>query len=434
LIICKEARYYQKPVSTSKRSLGLIFLAGSLFLGACTRFFDSPAPATPSASAASATPLLAPTSTIPPVILAPEGRRATVSEIVNIAESQNLAQGSFEPIQDGTLIAPGGVVRTGDNSRARIDLGNSATIRLDANTVFGVAAMTDSKGSPLNVISLNQGRLWVTVNQGSVQVVTSLGLASVRGSFAVFTFNSGSPNDVSDDTLTLDCIEGLCAVQTENGDSQAGNLERLVLVQNVLDVKHTPLGEADVKDFLANNPDSGQGVSLALTAATQPAGSVTTTAPTQSTTTIQPTAVGPTAVPVLGKHVVKFGESLFCIGRAYGVLPGAIAQANGLDLNGRINPNQELIIPAVRWLNIPGGPVCTQQFNSPFPAGPLASPTQPPPVFFPTAIFNQPINTDVPAPTEPPTEPPPPTLTPYPVCDPPQVYDPAMDRCRILQP
>jgi LysM repeat protein len=413
------------------RSLGVIFLVGSLSLGACTRFFDSPGPATSSAPVASATPILAATPTLPPVVLAPEGRRATVSEIVNIAESQNFAEGNFEPVQDGTLIGPGGVVRTGDNSRARIDLGNSATIRLDANTVFGVASMTDSKGIPLNVISLNQGRLWVTVNQGSVQVVTSLGLASVRGSFAVFTLNSGNPNDVTDDTLTLDCIEGLCAVQTKNGDSQAGNLERLVLIQNVLDVKHTPLSETDIQDFLTNNPDSGQGVALALTAAIQPAGG-STVAPTESTT-IQPTdSGGPTAVPVLGKHVVKFGESLFCIGRAYGVLPGAIAQANGLDLNGRINPNQELIIPAVRWLNIPGGPVCVQQFNSPFPAGPLAPPTQPPPVFFPTAVFNQP--TDVPVPTEPPTEPPPPTLTPYPVCDPPQVYDPAMDRCRILQP
>lgn len=412
-------------MSISRPALTTGVLAVSLLLAGCTRFFDPPVAATQAASPTALAATLRPTATIPPVVLAPEGRRATVSEVVNQVEAEIFAEGTFEAVQDGTVIGPGGQVRTADASRARVDLGATTTVRLDANTVFGVEAMTDSNGSPLNLISLNQGRIWVTVSQGALQVITPIGIASVRGSFASLAFSPGDPNDLADDTLTLDCIEGVCALQTKLGDVTAGNLERMVLVNGAAEVKHTPLGDADVQDFVKNNPDPSQAVIVALTAQ-----SGHNPTPTSVPQTAQPTASGPTAVPILGKHVVRAGESLFCIGRAYGVLPGAIAEANGLDLSSRINPNQELVIPAVRWLNIPGGPVCTQQFNSPFPAGDIA-PTQPP-VFFPTQVFNQPQ--DTPIPTEPPTEIPPPTLTPTPACPPPQLYDPVMDRCRILQP
>jgi LysM repeat protein len=77
--------------------------------------------------------------------------------------------------------------------------------------------------------------------------------------------------------------------------------------------------------------------------------------------------------PVLGKHIVQPGDTIFCIGRAYGVLPAAIAQANGLAPNLFISTGQALNIPAVQWVDIPAGPVCAPQFQSPFPG--LAAPT-----------------------------------------------------------
>lgn len=107
--------------------------------------------------------------------------------------------------------------------------------------------------------------------------------------------------------------------------------------------------------------------------------------------TAQPTAVpgatatpgsqpGPTATPVsypiLGTHVVRYGESLFCIGRAYKVSPWSIAQVNAVPWPYTIFPNQQLRIPNAPWYNIPPGPVCQPQFQVPplptvTPPGPL---------------------------------------------------------------
>lgn len=116
-------------------------------------------------------------------------------------------------------------------------------------------------------------------------------------------------------------------------------------------------------------------------------------------TAVPPTGVAPTATPplpgptftpippvpgpVLGTHVVRYGESLFCIGRAYQVSPWAIAQANGVWWPYVIYPNQQLRIPDSRWYNIPPGPVCQPQFSVP----PVPTVTAPVPVTpYPTVV------------------------------------------------
>ncbi len=65
---------------------------------------------------------------------------------------------------------------------------------------------------------------------------------------------------------------------------------------------------------------------------------------------------------ILGYHYVLRGETLLCIGRAYGVSPWAIAGENGI-----INPyiltiGQKLAIPNVPWQSTLG-PTCARQFN-----------------------------------------------------------------------
>jgi LysM repeat protein len=91
-------------------------------------------------------------------------------------------------------------------------------------------------------------------------------------------------------------------------------------------------------------------------------------------------APAPTPAPlpaVLGTHIVKPGESLYCIGRAYSVSPWAIASypTNNIHWPYTIYPSQTLQIPDVRWYNIPTGPVCVKQFDpGPAPA-PTAVPT-----------------------------------------------------------
>ncbi len=81
-----------------------------------------------------------------------------------------------------------------------------------------------------------------------------------------------------------------------------------------------------------------------------------------------PVAHSATPAPVVGEHIVQKGETLYCLGRGYGVVPSAIAAANGLSANARLSIGQVLLIPAVQWVSIPPGPVCVPQFSSPFPS------------------------------------------------------------------
>jgi LysM repeat protein len=105
-----------------------------------------------------------------------------------------------------------------------------------------------------------------------------------------------------------------------------------------------------------------------------------TPAPTQAVaeatqTPLPPTPQGTLETPgvtpgaILGEHQVMAGETLSCIGRGYGVLPKAVADANGIALTSILHVGQRLKIPALQWMNIPAGPVCPPQFPPPFPTG-----------------------------------------------------------------
>jgi hypothetical protein len=93
-------------------------------------------------------------------------------------------------------------------------------------------------------------------------------------------------------------------------------------------------------------------------------------------------------VASLGVHIVQCCEHLFCIGRAYGVLPQAIAEANYLPLNAPLFFGQELQIPDVPWVNIPPGPICKPQFKSPYAPPSVSMISTPPssPLGIPAAL------------------------------------------------
>lgn len=93
-----------------------------------------------------------------------------------------------------------------------------------------------------------------------------------------------------------------------------------------------------------------------------------------------PTATPGVIYPVLGTHVVRYGETLYCIGRAYRISPWAIAQQNRIVWPYPIYVGQLLQIPNVPWYNVPPGPTCVPQFGYPpvptaTPGGPTATPS-----------------------------------------------------------
>lgn len=90
--------------------------------------------------------------------------------------------------------------------------------------------------------------------------------------------------------------------------------------------------------------------------------------------TATPVGATPTTAPpagILGYHVVRYQEALFCIGRAYAVLPSAIAAQNGISYPYALRIGQRLAIPNVPWTKVAPGPVCPRQFGG-------GSPTPPP--------------------------------------------------------
>jgi len=111
-----------------------------------------------------------------------------------------------------------------------------------------------------------------------------------------------------------------------------------------------------------------------------------TPGPTQTPTpthtpgpTLTPTPThtpGPTSTPpgpppwgILGYHTVQPGETLYCIGRAYGVDPYAIATQNGILNPNVIHAGLVLAIPNAPRV-LPPGQVCPRQFDGGTPTPP----------------------------------------------------------------
>jgi len=364
-----------------------------------------------------------PTSTAAPPSPTLDARAAALSEAVNIVEARAAESEAFAPVSLGYVLRASGQIKTGDASKARLDFSDGTIVRLAQNSTFVMQAVATSDLGLLARVRLEAGKLWVSLTGGTLQVETPVGVAAVRGSFAVIQYSPGDPANPDDDLLVLDCLEGACTAQNDNVDAQLGNLERVVL-NRVGSLRMTLTG-ADVEAFLKENPE-GQRLAATLTAAPPatdtatpttthtpppsptltPSPAPTVTAPPTETPLLTATPIPATIPPVaiLGQHTVRAGETLFCIGRGYGVLPEAIAQVNSLPAPFNLTPDQVLRIPAVRWENIPPGPACPPQFTPAFPALP---PNVGTPTFTPTI-----------------------TLTPTPTCPPGQFFDPFQKRCR----
>jgi hypothetical protein len=318
---------------------------------------------------------------------------AIVGELSGTVNGKASEPDALAPINLGFKLNVGGQVQTGDDAKARLDFSDLTILRLASNSSYKLEEVAqEPNGSIAARVELNFGRLWVSLTGGELEVETPVAVASVRGSFAIFSYTPGDPNDPTDDLLVVDCLEGSCGATNPVLNEQLGNLERLVLSpQGSL---RQPLTAQDVQAFVLENPESGRLVAT-LTAAppatntpAAPASEAPTQIPTETPTsqftapvafTDTPAAAAPqqatATLALLGEHTVRAGETLNCIGRGYGVLPEAIAGVNQLNVNARLTVGARLIIPAVQWTNISNGPVCAPQFRSPYPGLPVSAAT-----------------------------------------------------------
>ena len=227
---------------------------------------------------------------------------AALSELLNDVQMRASGTQNFSAAVEGQDLFADDQVRTGRDSRARVDFADRSIVRLDQSSLLTIkapVANTDAFSRAL----LALGKVWVSVFGGSVEIETPVGVASVRGSFAIVDFNRAR------NTLTVGCIEGDCRIRTSGRTIQLGNLERVTTNASGQTIERAALTAQDVNAFIAENPEATV-VARTLTAAPTQTFTALPTAtatfiPTQTDTpvpspTIMPTAtetISPSAVP-----------------------------------------------------------------------------------------------------------------------------------------
>lgn len=145
--------------------------------------------------------------------LTPTGeiRTAKISELKNDVDAKTTSTDDWLTASEGEQIIAGGGVRTGDESRVRIDTSDQSIIRIAANTEFELMEFSPQPDDPVTRLKLDTGKVWVWVTralgQGTFEVETPSGVATVRGSLMSVEFDRLAGR------LAVTCLEGECELR-----------------------------------------------------------------------------------------------------------------------------------------------------------------------------------------------------------------------------
>lgn len=228
----------------------LLFAVVMLLTSACSGG-DAAAPATPSAGAS-----LPGSVTATPGSAAVPTRTARISELRNIVSARLTSAADWLTAQEGEQINAGGGVRTGAESRVRIDTSDQSLIRIGANTEFQLLEFSPQPMNPVTRLQLDAGKLWVQVTQalggGSFEVETPAGVAAVRGSLMSVAFDRATGQ------LAVTCLEGECELR-----DRAQNAVRLLAgeASEIVGLGQAPLAarrinRAELQDWIDNFPEA----------------------------------------------------------------------------------------------------------------------------------------------------------------------------------
>ena len=207
---------------------------------------------------------------------------AVLSEILNNVQVGG-NPGKFEPAKNGTAIVVGSLVRSGDNSLARLSFANGPFVRFSSNTAFSRATPAIPEEVRLN---LEAGRLRLSLFGHLFAVHTPLGLIQLDG-FGDVSYQVGSSPEVNDDQLSFNCFSGPCLFQSDVAAAylQLNSLEGVIAAEGGQALTRTVLSELDLRQFILDNPGS---VSVIATLTAQP--TATPSATPSATLTRTPTA------------------------------------------------------------------------------------------------------------------------------------------------
>lgn len=186
----------------SYRSFLTLVICLTVILSACTQGGGGSTPANtagPTPGGASATSASATDSA---------GRSAQISEIKSDVNKRETETVDWQSAAEGDEINAGGGVRTGDESRVRIDISDGTIVRIAPNTEFTLLELSPAETDPITRLQMETGKVFVWVTKalglGTFEIETPSGVATVRGSLM-----SAQYDEVTGRFL-ITCLEGEC--------------------------------------------------------------------------------------------------------------------------------------------------------------------------------------------------------------------------------
>jgi hypothetical protein len=200
---------------------------------------------------------------------------AVLSEIINNVQVGG-NPGKFEPAKNGTVVAVGSLVRSGENSLAKLAFSAGSFVRFSSNT----AISRETPAVPEEVrFKLEAGRLRLSLFGHLFAVQTPLGLIQLDG-FGDVNYQIGASPTAGDDALSFKCFAGPCLFQSDVAAAyvQLNSLEGVLVEEGGQSLTRLTLSELDLRQFILDNPGS---VSLIATLTAQP---TATSSPTPTST------------------------------------------------------------------------------------------------------------------------------------------------------
>ncbi|MBI3160206.1 MAG: FecR domain-containing protein [Chloroflexi bacterium] len=224
-----------------KRSLGVyVVLIGTILLTGCSLRGSA------SADVPTVQPTL-PVSAPTPDVFAPSApAEATLGEVSGTVQAT--ISGQVTTGLDGLGLHVEDRVVSGADGRARISFSNGSFVRQGPNSSVVIQGV-NSEFSFNALLSMSAGEIWVMLTQGSMEVDTPSGVASVRGSYLSVRL------DPQTGQLIVTCLEGVCSLANSAGGVffSAGEKAIITGISTPPDVQI--MTDEDFNRWLQNNPE-----------------------------------------------------------------------------------------------------------------------------------------------------------------------------------
>ena len=156
------------------------------------------------------------------ITIAPKYRRgqirtAALSDIENQVETKLQSDTTWGAAENGQIVSSGGQVQTHAASKAKLEFDDQTIVRLSERTLFTLSEPEVIADGVFPRLVLEAGRIFVVLegeNTEEFEVITPVGIAAVRGSIMVVTYD-----DVQQ-SLSVGCLTGHCAIRNDQGETK----------------------------------------------------------------------------------------------------------------------------------------------------------------------------------------------------------------------